>query len=267
VRCVGDELAARVLEPGELGTHPLEGTGQLAELVAAPVDDRPVELTARDPVGGALQAPDPPREHARAAVAQQQRDPERHAGGGEQRPLHLPHPPQGVLERGGEEHDRVRLADRAHHFGEALPVAHDDPARRAAGSGGPGHDGVLHEVGRRKILPRVGPDPHPERLVRLHGEHDHARVRGGRALVDPVGDRLPLRIGLRMRERVDREAGREQRRRPRLLVELRLRQRVLDRRPRDHEPGRAERDDDDEREGEGEPRSDAPERIHPPRKR
>ena len=64
---VGDELPPRVLELGEPLAHPLEGGGELAELVPAGVDDGLAEVTARDPIGCALEPPDPAGEDAKPA--------------------------------------------------------------------------------------------------------------------------------------------------------------------------------------------------------
>ena len=67
--------------------HPLERRRERPELAAAGVDHRLVEAAIRDPVGRALEPPDPPREHARPAVAEQQGDQQRHAGGEQHAPL------------------------------------------------------------------------------------------------------------------------------------------------------------------------------------
>ena len=62
VRGVGDELAAGAVEVREAQAHALERAGELAELVRAVIDDRLVEAPGGDPVGGELEAADPPRE-------------------------------------------------------------------------------------------------------------------------------------------------------------------------------------------------------------
>ena len=77
VRGVGDELTARMLEPGEALAHAVERARELAELVRARVDDRLVEPAVRDPFGRPLEATDAAREEPRAAVAEQQRGDER----------------------------------------------------------------------------------------------------------------------------------------------------------------------------------------------
>ena len=56
-----------MLELGEALAHPLERGGQLAELVPACIDDRLVEVAARDPLGRPLEPPDPAREEPSAA--------------------------------------------------------------------------------------------------------------------------------------------------------------------------------------------------------
>ena len=73
MRRVRDELAARVLEAGEALPHAVEGAGELAELVGARVDDRLVELPARDPLGRLLEPTDAPGEEPRASVAEEER--------------------------------------------------------------------------------------------------------------------------------------------------------------------------------------------------
>ena len=59
VRRVGDELPPRVLELGQALPHPLEGGGQLGKLVPPGIDHGLAEVTARDPIGCALEPPDP----------------------------------------------------------------------------------------------------------------------------------------------------------------------------------------------------------------
>ena len=65
VRRVRDELAPRPLQRRQLLAHAVERAGELTQLVGARVHDRLVEAAAGDPVRGALQMMDPPREDAR----------------------------------------------------------------------------------------------------------------------------------------------------------------------------------------------------------
>ena len=62
VRRVGDELAARMLEPGQAQAHAVERAGELAQLVRARVLDRLVEPPARDPFCRPLEVADAARE-------------------------------------------------------------------------------------------------------------------------------------------------------------------------------------------------------------
>ena len=106
VRRVRHELASRVLEPCEPQAHALERPRELSHLVSPTVDDRLVEATARDPLGGLLEAPQPAREGPSAAVAEQQRPRER-AQAGEQEPaLDEVHVRKRILKRGRQEEDR-----------------------------------------------------------------------------------------------------------------------------------------------------------------
>ena len=71
VRRVRDELAAGAVERRETQPHPLEGPGQLSELVAPVVDDGHVEVAHRNPLGRQLEPPDPPGEEPGPAEAEE----------------------------------------------------------------------------------------------------------------------------------------------------------------------------------------------------
>jgi hypothetical protein len=256
---VRDELAPRVLEPRELDPHALERIRELADLVAAAVDHGLVEAAAGDPVGGALHAPDPPREQARGAEAEEDRDAQGGCSRDEQPPLHLPHARHGVLQRRDEEHRGIRLADRHGHLGVAHPVPRDHACGRAAEPRRPRRKEVVGHIDRHVlgIAANAERRPAPRALHRV--DHD-PRVHERRVFGRPVLDLLRAR-GLGMVEREDGEVRRHRRRAARLLVDLRVGQVPLQRR-NDHDPGHAERDRDDERERRGEEGADAPERVH-----
>src|SRR5207247_3189702 len=65
---VGDELAAGALEARETLPHAVKRARELAELVRARVDDRLVELPARDPFRRLLEPADATGEQSRASV-------------------------------------------------------------------------------------------------------------------------------------------------------------------------------------------------------
>ena len=87
VRGVGDELPSGALEVLEPDPHPLERGRQLAELVVARVHDRLVEAPAGDPLGGALEPPDPARVQRGGGIADQNANNEPDQPGDEQAPL------------------------------------------------------------------------------------------------------------------------------------------------------------------------------------
>ena len=71
---VGDELAARAIEHLQPDAHPLERRGKLAQLVVARVDHRLVEGAAGDPLGRALEPPDPAGVHRRQGISGHHRE-------------------------------------------------------------------------------------------------------------------------------------------------------------------------------------------------
>ena len=70
--CVGDELPPGVVQLREPLAHPLEGGGELAELVPAGVHDRLAEISTRDPISRAFQPADAPGEDGRRQVADEE---------------------------------------------------------------------------------------------------------------------------------------------------------------------------------------------------
>ena len=129
VRRVRDELPPRALEPGQAQAHPVERRGELADLVAAAVDDRLVEAAARDPVGGPFEAPQPPGEEVGGAVPERQRKQKRDRPGEQQPAANELDVRERVLERSAEdEHDVLRERDR--RLRVRLVVALEPPALR-----------------------------------------------------------------------------------------------------------------------------------------
>ena len=87
VRRVRYELLARGVELGEPDPHPVEGDGELADLVVAAVDDRDVEVAPRDPLRRVLQPAEPVRQERRSGQAEREREQQREPGGEEQAAL------------------------------------------------------------------------------------------------------------------------------------------------------------------------------------
>jgi hypothetical protein len=127
VRCVGDELAAGVLEPGETLAHALEGARELAELVGARVDDRLVELAACDALSGSLEPTDPPRKQTCAPVAEQESGNERQERRDHQSVLHQCDAAERVLDRVRNEDDAFRVLGRLSSL-RVLPIPPCDDA-------------------------------------------------------------------------------------------------------------------------------------------
>ena len=99
MRGVRDELAPRVVELGEPDPHPLERDGEVAELVAAAVPHRLVEIAARNPVRRTLEPANTAGKDPCAAVAEQQRKYEPDAGGQKHAPLNEVDAAELTLER------------------------------------------------------------------------------------------------------------------------------------------------------------------------
>ena len=102
---VGDELAPRPVEHLEPDAHPLEGCRELTQLVVARVHHRLVESAAGDPLGCALEPPDPACVHRRQGVAGHDR---------EQKPDHArdQQPPFDQMQT--RERIRERVAEQDH---------------------------------------------------------------------------------------------------------------------------------------------------------
>ena len=134
VRGVGDELAAGVVEAREPQAHPIEGAGQLAELVAAVILDRLVEITGGDPLGSALEPANPAREDGRGAETRQERDaerprgPTRAAGTGRDRRLRASH--GAARRRGGRRRSGRRRPPRRSRCRRARRGLAGRPGRR-----------------------------------------------------------------------------------------------------------------------------------------
>ena len=133
---VRDELLAGAVELGELEPHPVERRGELADLVLVVVDHRLVEGALRDPVGGLLQAPEPPRVERRDREAEADGDQQRRHGGVEQPPLDERDRRELVGERAREEHHVAAREQRHRHLGVLAPVVPDAGAHRAHGRRG-----------------------------------------------------------------------------------------------------------------------------------
>ena len=74
---VRDELAAGIVDAGELQAHPVEGAGELADLVSTVILDRLVEVAGGDALGRLLEAPQPAREDGRGGETGEESDGER----------------------------------------------------------------------------------------------------------------------------------------------------------------------------------------------
>src|SRR5581483_1339266 len=176
VRRVRDELAARVVEAREPAAHAVERAGELAELVPSAVLDRLGEVAGGDPVGGALEAANPPREERRGPEPGDEGDGEPDERGPEQPGAYEIDVLERRMERRREEQD-VAGAVRDRGFREIPAPAVDAAALHADRGLGP----ERHRVARDRIgdgeLRRVedriedGPRPRAERL-----EVDDARV-------------------------------------------------------------------------------------------
>ena len=105
MRRVGDELAPRTIELLEAHAHPLECRRELSELVISPVDDRLVEPTPGNPLGRALEPPDPARMHGRERVADDNRHQQADHGGDEQPALEQVDARKRIRERSAQEDD------------------------------------------------------------------------------------------------------------------------------------------------------------------
>ena len=114
---VADELPPRALELREPQAHPVEGAGELPELVGAAVDDRLVELPGGDPLRGGLEPPDAAREEKRGAVADAEREQQREDAGLDEPALHRADVRKRIAQRRREEDDVVE-PDRLRDLGE-----------------------------------------------------------------------------------------------------------------------------------------------------
>ena len=142
MRRVRDEFPPRALEPCQAQAHPVERRSELADLVAAVVDDRLVEAAARDPVGGPLEAPQPPGEEIGGAVAERQREQQRDHPGEQQPAANELDVRERVLERRAkDEHEALRERDRG--LGVRLAVALQPPALGLVRLGRPNGDRVV----------------------------------------------------------------------------------------------------------------------------
>jgi hypothetical protein len=130
VRGVRDELSARPFERREALAHVVEGVGELAELVPPAVDDRLLELSARDAVDRALQTPDAPREQASEAEADRCGRQERSEPGENQPPLDKRDRLERVVDRGHYERD-ADPAEWNRHLAEPRAVSCDHAALHA----------------------------------------------------------------------------------------------------------------------------------------
>src|SRR5215210_3677816 len=98
-----------MVQAGETLAHAVERPSELAELVAARVDDRLVELAGRDPVGGPLEPADAPCEHVRAREPDEQCSAERQQARDQDALLDVVDRPEGVVETGAEQKERPGL--------------------------------------------------------------------------------------------------------------------------------------------------------------
>ena len=99
-----------MFEAGQPLAHPLEGPGELADLVSSRVGNRLPEIAARDPLGGALEPSQPTGEHRRRAVADDQGRDERDQARDQEPSAYLVNVGQRVVERGAEE-QHIGLAE------------------------------------------------------------------------------------------------------------------------------------------------------------
>ena len=143
VRRVRDERLAGVVELCELDAHSVERVGEFADLVVAAIDDRRVEVAARDALRRGLQPQKPVGEHpgsreGRATSAKHERERRRE----QQALLDEANGRERVGERRLKEHDRVRL--EGNRDVRVVAVRIDHPA-------------TLDLAARR--APRAPPDP------------------------------------------------------------------------------------------------------------
>jgi len=155
VRRIRDELLPRRVELRELDAHPLEGGGELAELVVAEIDHGLVELTLRDPVRGTLEAPDAARVERRCGAPEDRGDRDRDARRVQHPPLHDAHRRELVLDRRREE-QHVAGDERNGDLGKRLVAALDTSAGDARVLGGLEADRVVADgaCGRGRVRER-----------------------------------------------------------------------------------------------------------------
>ena len=252
VRGVRDELLARRVELRELDAHLLERHRELAELVVPEVDDRLVELALRDPVRGALEAPDAAGVDGRGGGAEDRRDQERDPRRVEEAALDDPRP--------------SRAGPRSTRRGAARSVESGPPTRRTRGRARSTRPREMRRRLRRPLRDGVVPD----------GAAERGRVRASRSVSRPgpstwnTTTRARYAAEARSTNSVERERltlvdeRRSRRTRPAVLLELvdpRVDEPPLERR-HDHQVGAAEGAADDREQRDGERRADPTRDAH-----
>ncbi len=248
---VGDELPAGIVEPGEPQAHPVERPGELADLVAAVIHDRLLEVPGGDPLGRPLEPPDPAREDRRRGEP----DDEGEREGDEAGPEEARANESDVLERRAErrrEEQDVAGAVGDRRLGVGITAAADAAGLDAGKERRPEGDLVLGDIlGNGQV---GGVENGADDAERERGVVDDPGVGAPRSLIDEILADRPLIRLLRLLEHPAGGVGE--------LGQLPVHEPALERR-HERNPDDRERPEDDDRQREAQPRTDAPEGIHP----
>ena len=244
-----------MLELGQALPHPLEGGGQLGKLVPPCIDDGLAEVTARDPIGCPLEAPDPAGEDRSREIADEERGREGDETGDDQTAADQVDAPQRVVERGPKQHHRP-TEDRVGDLRVADPVLGGRPFDRSSPDEGSLRERVVFDVGGGHRI-RIRIDAQTRRVEGDWVEVDDAGVR-------TVGGGLDRLVDVVVR--AVQELRSDPRGRLGELVELGVNQVPLERRD-DDQVDEDERRRDHDREGQAETGADASKRVHRSRKR
>ena len=163
------------------------------------IDDRRVEVAARDALGGRLETEEAMREHAGRREPEDQCQHERECRREQEALADELDRRERVLERRLEEHDCV-VAERDGDIPVVVSALDDSPALDRAARQCRASDPVGGDVARVRVRESASDDE--RRLVlREDVECDHAGVRHRSEVVDPVLPEQPV-VGQRSRSRV-----------------------------------------------------------------